>query len=131
MSILGLFLVILGSAIIITRAPLIVAPQQTRNLILRLIGTKDHMRFFGIFVAALGSVLVWIGASEPGVVAQIIFSLGFFMLLVAAFGMIPFPGPCEKLARRVWEKFSLRTLRIMGAAAVLFGALLILYGSGL
>lgn len=131
MSILGLFFVLLGSAIIITRAPLIVAPERARHLVLKIFGTDRRMRIFGIFVASLGALLVWVGGSEPGAVAQIVFYLGFFMVLMAALGMIPFPGPCGKLAKRVWEKFPPRTLRIIGAVAVLFGALLVIYGLGL
>ncbi len=131
MSILGLFFVILGSAIIVTRAPLIVAPERARNLVLKIIGTERRMRFFGIFVASLGAVLVWVGGSEPGAMAQVVFYLGFFMVLIAALWMIPFPGSSGTVARRIWGKFAPRTLRILGALAVLFGALLVVYGLSL
>lgn len=131
MGILGIFFVILGIAIIVTRAPLIVAPESARRLVLKIIGTDQRMRFFGIFVASLGALLVWVGGSEPGAVAQIIFYLGFFMVLMAAVGMIPFPGPSQKLGTRIWKGFAPRTLRIIGAGAVLFGALLIAYGLSL
>lgn len=131
MSILGLFFVILGSAIIVSRAPLIVAPEWARNLVLKIIGTERRMRFFGIFVASLGALLVWVGGSEPGAVAQIVFYLGFFMVLIAALWMIPFPRSSGAVARRIWGKFAPRTLRILGALAVLFGALLVVYGLSL
>lgn len=131
MSVLALFFVILGSAIIVTRAPLIFAPETARRLVLRIFGTDRRMRMFGIFVAFLGALLVWVGGSEPGPVAQIVFYLGFFMVLMAALAMIPLPGPSRKLATRVWERFAPRTLRIIGALAVLFGALLVIYGLSL
>ena len=131
MSILGLFFVILGAAIIISRAPLIIAPEAARRMVLKIIGTDQRMRFFGFFVASVGILLVWVGGSEPGIVAQVVFTLGFFMLLVAALWMIPFPTSSGKVARNIWGKFAPRTLRILGAVAVAFGALLVLYGLSL
>lgn len=131
MGVLALFFVILGIAIIVTRAPLIVAPERARRLVLRIIGTDQRMRIFGIFVAFLGALLVWVGGSQPGAVAQVVFYLGFFMVLIAALAMIPLPGQSRKLATRVWERFTPRTLRIIGTLAVLFGAFLVLYGLSL
>lgn len=131
MSTLGLVLVILGIAIAVTRAPFVIAPDRMRAFVLRLLATDGRMRVFGFFVAFLGIVLTWAGGTASGLVAQVIFVLGFFMLLAAVLFMIPFPGRAASLARLVLGRISARALRIGGALAVFFGVLIALYGYSL
>ena len=128
MSTLGLVLVILGVAIVISRAPFVIAPEHARVLALRMLATDGQMRAFGFLVALLGAVLTWVGGSASGIVAQVVFIVGFVWLLAAALFMIPFPGRAISLARPILRRLSARVLRIMGALAVLFGALIALYG---
>ncbi len=131
MSTLGLVLVILGIAIAVTRAPFVLAPEGMRAFVLRLLATDGRMRVFDFFVAFLGIVLTWTGGSASGAVAQVIFVLGFFMLLAAVLFMIPFPGRAAGLARLVLGRISAGVLRIGGALAVFLGVLIALYGYSL
>jgi hypothetical protein len=42
--------------------------------------------------------------------------------------LIPFAGPFGRLGLKVWGRFGEVSLRLMGAASVLFGGALIHYG---
>lgn len=131
MSTLGLVLVILGIAIVVTRVPFVLAPEGMRSFALRMIGSEGRMRAFGFLVAFLGIILTWAGGTASGLVAQVIFVIGFAWLLAGVLFMIPFPARAVSLATGVLGRMSTGTLRIGGAVVVLLGAVIALYGYSL
>lgn len=131
MSALGLFLVAFGLLMIVTRAPLIIAPERARALAIHLIGEPRRMRTMGIFAALLGIAAAWAGAAATGLIGQIVLYLGLITLTLAAVLMIPFPGPMATMARFAWERLSTSALRILGSVATLVGIIIAAYGASL
>ncbi len=130
MSALAILIVILGVSIVLSRAPLVVAPQQTRDAYLRLFDTDSKMRLLAATIGAVGVIAVWAALGVPGTVAAIVNGFGLFMGFVA-FGAILLPGLARKFATSVWTSFGTTAMRFMGALAVIFGLFLVYYGLSL
>jgi len=128
MNTLALFLIAFGLMIIVSRAPLIVAPGATRSAYLAFISTDRRMRLFGLFAASLGGLVFWIGLTNSGVAAEILNWLGVAIVALSLGGMIPFPGPARKLAETIWTAISPPALRLVGLLSSVAGAALIYYG---
>lgn len=131
MSTLGLFIVVFGLLIIVTRSPLIFAPERTRTVALQLLNTTARFRALGVFVILLGALAAWVGTTEATSAANFVNKAGIIVLFFAAGIMIPFAGSFAKVFRSLMQSFSVQTLRIMGILAVLIGAWIVLYGVGL
>lgn len=130
MSPLALVLVIIGLLIAASRAPLIIAPEGTRSLYLKLLKTDGRMRALAIFIVSLGAVMIWASAPEATAVANIVHWLGLLMLAVAIF-FILLPGRARQLATTTWGSFSTGVLRGLGLVALVFGLLIAAYGLSL
>lgn len=130
MSPLALVLVIIGLLIAASRAPLIIAPEGTRSLYLKLMETDGRMRALAIMIIALGALMIWASAPEPTAVANIVYWLGLLMLAIATF-FILLPGQARRLATTTWSSFSTGVLRGLGLVALVFGLLVAAYGLSL
>ena len=128
MSAFALFCIIVGLLIMVTRAPLVFAPESMRDFIYQIIGTEQRIRMFGIFVAVFGALAIWISNGVPGLVAQIFLYIGLFMIAVGALYMASFPAKALALTTKVWNTFSPMAMRAMGLFAVALGAALAYYG---
>lgn len=131
MTAIALLLIVLGTAVALTRAPLMVAPRQTRDFYMRLFNTDERMRFMGLFVVALGAIAMWSAWGVGGPTAQVVFGFGVFLVTLAALSMIPFPGAMRRLATKIWLSFGDGVMRVMGGLAVGLGLALIYVGFGL
>ena len=123
--------IFIGVLMIVSRAPLIFAPEKYRALILSWVSSPSFMRLFGGFVLALGGLITWITSSESGLLAIILNGLGWVMLVFGLVFMLPFATAASDLASQVWSGFRTSTLRVLGVGAVLFGGWLALYGLSL
>ncbi|HBM87868.1 MAG: hypothetical protein P1U69_07470 [Parvibaculaceae bacterium] len=130
MSPLALVLIVIGLLIAASRAPLIVAPEGTRSLYLKLMETDGRMRGLAVFIMLLGAVMIWASAPETTAVAAIVYWLGLLMLAIATF-FILLPGQARRLATTTWGSFSTGVLRGLGLVALVFGLLVAAYGLNL
>ncbi len=130
MSPLALVLVIIGLLIAASRAPLIVAPEGTRSLYLKLMETDGRMRALAVMILVMGGIMIWASAPEATAVAAIVYWLGLLMLAIAAL-FILLPGQARRLATATWGSFSAGVLRGLGLAALVFGLLIAAYGLSL
>lgn len=131
MSAFAIFVVILGVLILVSRGPLIVAPQRTRDLYLRLLDDGNHHRLLlAGMIGAVGAVGAWAAVGATGTIAAVIRGVSLLMVAVAVV-MIARPGPVCKLASKVWMSFNETTMRVIGAVSVLLGVALIYYGLSL
>lgn len=131
MTHIGLICVLIGSLIIVTRGPLIFAPEGYRSFVLKLLASDASMRGFGIFTAALGGLLAWSTRGLASGLGQFLYTLGIIIIAMAALFMVPFPKASGNLARGIWNAFSTTALRALGVLAVVLGALLVSYGFSL
>lgn len=131
MNALAIVVIAFGLMVIVSRAPLIVAPGAVRDFYMDLIGTNGRMRWFGVAVFALGAGFVWAASGEPGVLADVFYIAGLLVILLALIAVIPFPAFSHKLATKVWSAFSEPVLRVIGVLAVLFGIALVYLGFNL
>jgi len=131
MSTTALIIVLLGLSIMVSRAPLLVAPEQTRSTYLRLFDTAGKMRVMGLVMGAIAGLILWLVwglADTPSVAVQFLAGL---ILVLAVIAMIPFPDFSSGLATRVWSAFSPGVLRVLGALAIVVGGLIVWYGFSL
>jgi len=128
MTTFAIVLVIFGLLIAVTRAPLIVAPGKTRDLILTLLESDTRMRSVGLIVAIFGAVCRWATTDVAGAVATVVAAIGVLALIGGAVGMMLFPTWARDLGTRVWKSFPEPTLRVLGVFAVAFGLWLAWYG---
>jgi len=131
MTTFAIVLVIFGLLIAVTRAPLIVAPGKTRDLILTLLESDTRMRSVGLIVAIFGAVCLWATTDVAGAVATVVAAIGVFALITGAVGMMLFPTWARDLGTRVWKSFPEPALRVLGVFAVVFGLWLAWYGFNL
>jgi uncharacterized protein YjeT (DUF2065 family) len=131
MSNFALVLVVAGLLIILSRAPLIFAPGATRTWILDLFESDGRMRAMGLFVSALGVFLIWGTGGVAGLLAAILYFIGWISFAMGLIGMMIFPTSIRPLINRIFNAFSEPTLRALGAIAVVIGLLLMVYGFSL
>jgi len=131
MSTTALIIVLLGISIMLSRAPLIVAPTKTRDTYLKLFDTDGKMRVMGLIMGAVSALIIWAvwGLGDTASLAvRYVAGLVFFL---SVFSMIPFPAFSKRLATSVWTAFTPTVLRLLGTIAVIVGGLIVWYGLSL
>ena len=128
---LPLMLIIFGSILILTRGPLVFAPQQVRDIYLGMMSTNRNIRLLGVFILVLGVYFAMGARDEPTLAADLMYYLGLLMIVISIFGMLIFPSFVSKFAVPIWQGFSENTLRVIGGLAVIFGLWVIGIGAGL
>jgi uncharacterized protein YjeT (DUF2065 family) len=131
MSITALILVLFGLSIMVSRAPLLVAPEATRNTYLNLFNTPGRMRVLGLAFAIVFALILWAVWGIPDLASQIVRYVAGFVLILALLAMIPVPAFASRLAVKVWMAFPPPMLRVMGLFAVIVGGLIVWYGFSL
>jgi len=131
MSTTALIIILLGLSIVLTRAPLVVAPEAVRGTYLKLFDTDNKMRLMGVIMGAVSALIIWAVWGVPDLASHILRYVAGFVLVVSVLVMIPFPTYAKRLAVSVWTGFSPGTLRVLGTLAVIVGALIVWYGLSL
>lgn len=128
MSALAIAIIIFGLLILVTRGPLVYAPDKARNRLIGLFDSERKMRMMGITIAALGAFFIWAADGATGGWAVAVYLFGILALMISLLSMIPFPGRMQPLATRIWKGFSETTLRLIGLTSTVFGAWLLFVG---
>lgn len=131
MSAAALIIVILGAAIVLSRAPLIIAPEAVRGTYLKLFDTDGKMRLMGVIMGAVSATIVWLTWGIGDTASQVLRDIAGVVLVLSVCAMIPFPAWARRLATNVWSAFSPGVLRLLGVLAVAVWGLIIWYGLSL
>lgn len=131
MSTLGLFLVVFGALIVVTRVPLVVAPERMRVVVLQMMATPSRLRMLGVFVTAVGGWAAWAGSTQASPLGDFVNTAGVIIIIFGAGFLVPFAKPASKVFGDLVSLISAGTLRIAGVLAVLLGAWIISYGLGI
>jgi hypothetical protein len=118
--------IIFGIIIIVSRAPLVVAPEATLRLVRRIINDKGSLRIVGVFTGVLGLALIVSAWNADQTIALILYWIGW-LAFCAALAELIFTAFVQKIAISIW---SIRnsTARILGLIAVIIGALFVYLG---
>ena len=127
----SVFCIVLGTWIIVKRAPLIFNPTGTLQTYDRwVLATTNRIRPFGIAVAIFGIALIIFPLGTGGL-ARLLSATGVFMLAVALWTLVR-PEWTQRLIRRFVARVELSVgdmgLRIIGLLSVALGAFLIYVG---
>lgn len=131
MSTTALIIVILGASIVLSRAPLIIAPEAVRGTYLKLFDTDGKMRLMGVIMGAVSTLILWVLWGLGDTAAMAVKYVAGLVLVLSVAAMIPFPAWARRLATNVWSAFSPGVLRLLGVLAVAVGGLIIWYGLSL
>ena len=126
MSAISVMSIIFGIVIIVTRAPLIFAPDAALRLIKRIISDKSTLRIVGIITAVLGLALIASAWNADQTIALILYWLGW-LIFCAALAELIFTAFVQRIAISIWSMRN-STARILGLVAVVIGAFFIYLG---
>jgi uncharacterized protein YjeT (DUF2065 family) len=129
MNIIAIVSIVLGTVIIVTRAPLIVAPQETVGFYRKVLEKPIRVRAIGLAFTALALVILRATADEPGTLATILYAFSWFILAGSFVVLILFPNVAKSLVDRVLGALNNTQLRVSGVVAVAFGIFLIYWGA--
>ena len=125
---LALISILMGVLIIISRGPLIFAPEIMRKFYMKLIATSTRIRIMGLCITPLGAVAIMVARGSDQTASLIISVIGYIMVLIAVFFMLIFPSLSKQVADAFLEAMDNLMLRILGLLAVCLGALFIYLG---
>lgn len=126
MSAVSVMSIVFGIIIIFGRAPLVVAPEVTLQLIRRIINNKGTLRIAGIFSAVLGMALIAAAWGVDQSAALILSWLGWLIFCAALVELI-FTAFVQRIAISIWSMKN-ATARILGLIAVVIGAFFVYLG---
>ena len=131
MNSLSVVCIVLGTWIIVKRAPLIFAPTGTLRAYDRwVLATTTRIRTFGIAIAIFGTAIVFLPLGDAGL-ARLLHAGGVAMLSVALWVLVR-PEWAQRLIRRfvAFVEFSVGDmgLRIIGLLSVVLGVFFIYVG---
>ena len=126
MSAVSVMSIIFGIVIIVTRAPLVVAPEATLRLVRRIINNRDTLRIVGVFTGVLGLALIASAWNADHSAALILSWLGWLIFCAALVELI-FTAFVQRIAISIWSMNN-TTARILGLVAVIIGAFFIYLG---
>jgi len=131
MTATSIVMICFGILIVASRGPLIFAPGKTRDTYLRWIGNDQTLRMYGIVIGIISMLIIWVTRQDVGAAAQFVHGFGWFLAVMCALVLIPFPGPVGRIGAAIWGKFSEPVLRGLGVLSVLVGAAMVYYGATL
>ena len=128
MSELAIVTTAVGVLIVLTRGPLIFAPQPTLGIYRKLLETHARIRVIGFCVAVLGIALAVSAQGVDRTAAQVIFAFSVIIGLGALLLLI-YPSGYKQLADTVLAAVEdPTTLRVFGVLGTGIGVLLIYLG---
>ncbi len=128
---LALASVVIGALVIVTRGPLVFAPEATLTFYSKLFSSNLRVRLLGLFLGGVGAWLVaMVGRGSDEVAAAVSVWAGGILAVVAAVLLI-FSGPTRRLFSSVLDfirGMDASVPRGLGVIAVFIGALLLYIG---
>lgn len=129
MSSVGIVCIVLGFLIVISRGLIVLAPAVTLRWFKHMIGTETRVRTFGISALALPALLIWAGASEDTLLANVLLIFGLFILLITIPWLVFFPRSFMDFTRALLPS-NLMAWRLLGLSGAMVGLVLIYFGWG-
>jgi uncharacterized protein YjeT (DUF2065 family) len=121
----------LGVLFIVSRSPLIIWPEATRDFYLKMMASNTRIRITGIFVLMLSVIIVLSLRGVPGSASLFFTGFGYFMALVAVFSLLAFPGIFKLVFEAILKAMDNVMLRGVGVLAVGLGVFFIWVGISL
>jgi uncharacterized protein YjeT (DUF2065 family) len=119
--------ILLGVLAILSRGPLVFAPDATLGVYRKLLESNARVRIMGCCLAALGVAMVVLAQGSELTAVRIIGFLGWYMVCVAALFLLLFPAAYRRFALSMLEATS-QAVRPLGAMGVGVGVLIIWLG---
>jgi hypothetical protein len=91
MTYLSLVSIVLGTLIIVTRTPLVLAPRPTLEVYGSLYRTDTRARLVGLFAASIGLCMILAASASSGIGASVFWVWGWLAILLA--GLVPLLFP--------------------------------------
>ena len=127
MSSVGIVCIVLGSLIVISRGLVVVSPAATLRWFKDMIRTETRVRTLGVFALTLPALMIWAGASEDTVLAQVLLIFGLFLLLFAIPWLVFFPRSYMELTSSLLPS-NLMGWRLLGLLGAIVGLVLVYFG---
>ena len=127
MSALACTCVGLGLLMVVTRAPLVVAPEATVAFYRKLLVNDARIRVLGVVFALIGAWIVLGASGASGTAAVVISGLGWLVIGVSGGLLVLAPGVYRRIAEWSFENLS-DLLCPLGALGVAIGVVLIVAG---
>ena len=127
MSSVGIVCIVLGSFIVISRGLIAVSPAATLRWFKDMIKTETRVRTLGLFALTLPALMIWAGASEDTVLAQVLLIFGLFFLLFAIPWLVFFPRSYMELTSSLLPS-NLMGWRLLGLLGAIVGLVLVYFG---
>lgn len=119
--------ILLGVVIILSRGPLVLAPEGTLRVYRKLLATNSRVRIMGVGITALAVAMILLSRGHELTSARVISIMGWCIACVAVFLLLLFPSAYRQLAESLLDATS-QALRPVGAIAVGVGVLFIWLG---
>ncbi len=127
MSSVGIVCIVLGSLIVISRGLVVVSPAATLRWFKDMIRTETRVRTLGVFALTLPALMIWAGASEDTVLAQVLLIFGLFFLLFAIPWLVFFPRSYIEFTSSLLPS-NLMGWRLLGLLGAIVGLVLVYFG---
>ncbi len=124
---LAIVSIVLGSVIILSRGPLVLAPDATLRVYRKLLATNTRVRIMGTCMLPLSVAMIVLAQGSELTAAWIISVIGWYMALMTVFVLLIFPSAYRQLALSLLEAVS-QAIRPLGAIGVGIGVLFIWLG---
>ncbi len=129
MSSVGIVYIVFGSFIVISRGLIVVAPATTLRWVKDMIRTETRVRTLGLYAVVLSALMIWAGASEDTVLANVLLIFGLFYLLFAIPWLVFFPRSYMEFANSLLPS-NLMVWRVLGLLGAIVGLVLVHFGLG-
>ena len=128
MNATGLVSILFGAVIILSRAPLLFAPEATRVVYLKILATTTRVRLLGLAIFVLGLALVLAPSGLHDFAEVFITCVGWLLMTVSFIGPIVFAFLFQPIAEALLQAMDDLMLRGLGVVSVGAGAWFIYFG---
>ena len=127
MSAVGIVCTIFGLLIAIYCGLIVVAPATTLRWNKGMISTGTRVRTLGLYALVLAALMIWAGASEDTVLANVLLIFGLFYLLIPIPWLVFFPRSYMEFANSFLPS-NLMVWRVLGLPGAIVGLVLVRSG---
>ena len=130
MDYLSSFCIVLGTLVVVTRAPLVFSPLGTLNAFRRLFDTLFKVRAAGVIFMGFGAAVAWLPLGT-GLLPLLAWLYGWVVVFVGVASLL-FPGHAQRVLLAAYDfaegALTGAGLRVLGALGVAVGAGLVYLG---
>lgn len=125
---LAIICIAFGVLIVVTRGPLVFAPEYTLRLYRKVLETRFRIRVMGLIVLPLPVWLILVAQDHPHQGADIMIGLGYVFTVAVVFLLIIFADFFRFVANAVLDGMDSLILRGIGVIALGIGGVFIYLG---